>query len=452
MNSLFWKRTRLVLFAGMILLPLFSLLTNAAVGEDSSTVVENTVSPTVLWARYHGVIGTVSASFLEDAVAEAEAIDAECVVIELDTPGGLDTSMRVIVKKILASEIPVVLYVSPSGSRATSAGVFIALSANVVAMAPGTNMGAAHPVNIGGGSDSTMIHKATNDAVAYIRSIAEERERDADWAEETVRNSISASANEAVKLGVADFIAADREALFDSLQGRVVTTAAGERTLDLENADVNEFSMSKRYRFLSILNDPNAAYLLLLLGFYGIFFELSSPGSIYPGVIGAICLVLGLFALQSFSINYAGLLLMVLGTVFFILELITPTFGVLTAGGVAALTIGSILLFRSPEPFLRVSLKVIVPAMAFTSLFFIFAISMVIRTRKKKVAVGRRALIGLTGKVRSRIDPCGKVFLNGMHWTAESDEAIEEGEIVIVESVTGLTLRVRKSDSYKKEV
>ena len=295
------------------------------------------------------MIGTISASYLEDAVAEANRLDANCLVIELDTPGGLDTSMRVIVKKILASDVPVILYVSPSGSRATSAGVFIAQACHVIAMAPGTNTGAAHPVNLAGGSDSTMTQKATNDAVAYIRSIAEEKGRNADWAEEAVRKSVSVAAHEAVEIGVADLIAENREDLLSKLDGRVVTTARGEKTLRTEKAETHEFLMSKRYRLLNILNDPNAAYLLLLLGFYGLFFELSSPGSIYPGVIGAISLVLGLYALQSFSINYAGLLLMVLGVVFFIAELFTPTYGILSAGGVAALSIGSLLLFRSPE-------------------------------------------------------------------------------------------------------
>ena len=356
------------------------------------------------------------------------------------------------VKKIMASEVPVVLYVSPSGSRATSAGLFIALASHVVAMAPGTNMGAAHPVGIGSQPDSTMSKKATNDAVAYIRSIAEERGRDADWAERAVRQSVSAAAHEAVELGIADFLAADREELFEKLSGRTVKTADGEVVLSLEDPVVEEFPMSKRYRALSILNDPNVAYLLLLLGFYGLFFELSNPGSILPGVAGAICLILGLVALQSFSINYAGLLLMVLGVVFFIAELLTPTYGVLSAGGIISLTIGSILLFRSPAPFLRVSLAVIIPAVVVTAAFFTFAIFMALRIRRRRPTTGKRGMVGLKGTARTPIAPEGKVFIDGSHWAARSDEPIKEGSRIVVERVEeGMVLRVRKADSPGKE-
>lgn len=404
--------------------------------------------PAVLWVTYQGVIGSVTANYLVDAVDEAEQRGAACLVIEIDTPGGLDTSMRTIVKRILGSTVPVVLYVSPSGSRAASAGVFLALASNAIAMAPGTNMGAAHPVNLGGGqADSTLIDKATNDAVAYIRSLADQRGRDADWAEEAVRHSVSVAASEALESGLIDCIAADRDELFEKLDGMMVQTAAGEQELALEEVVVEEFSMSHRYRFLSLLNDPNVAYMLLLLGFYGLFFELSSPGVVLPGVVGAICLILGLFALQSFSINYAGLLLMLLGVGFFVAELLTPTYGVLSAGGVIALGLGSLLLFRSPAPFFRVSLSVMIPALGVTVAFFAFATVMAVRTRRKRPTTGKRALVGQWGVVRSPIDPRGTVFIQGTHWAARADEPVAAGSAVIVEQVEGLVLRVRTADT-----
>ncbi len=435
----------------------FLLLVSPALPTDptseSALPAEETASPPlVVWVKYHGVIGSVSSNFLVDAIAEAESREADALVIEMDTPGGLDMAMRDIIKKILSSKVPVIFYVSPSGSRAASAGAFIAIASHAVAMAPGTNVGAAHPVSIGGGqADSTITNKATNDAVAYIRSIADERGRDADWAERAVRQSVSASAEEALDLGIADCIAKNRDELFEKLDGFLVETAEGERALRLRDATVEEFAMSGRYRFLNFLNDPNIAYILLMLGFYGLFFEISSPGHVFPGVLGGICLILGLFALRSFSINYAGLLLMVLGLIFFILELVTPTFGALTAGGVVSLALGSILLFDSPAPFLRVSLKVLVPTLVMTAGFFAFAAAMAIRTRQKRPTTGRRGLRGKRGVARTPIDPKGKVFVDGSHWTARSETPIDEGAEVTVEDVDGLVLTVRPADPERKD-
>lgn len=411
--------------------------------------------PRVLWVGYQGVIGTVTSSFLVDAIDAAEDGSYDALVVEIDTPGGLDTAMRAIVKKIMSSRVPVILYVAPSGSRAASAGAVIALACHAVAMAPGTNIGAAHPVNLaggGGGADSTMVEKVTNDAVAYVRSIAAERGRDPEWAADAVRKSVSASAEEALSLGIADGIAKNRNELFEKLDGLEVRTAEGETNLRLAGATVDEFAMGKRYRVLNFLNDPNVAYILLLLGFYGLFFEISSPGTVLPGVIGAICLVLGLFALQSFSINYAGLALMLLGFVFFVAELLTPTFGVLSAGGVVALTLGSILLFRSPEPFFRVSLSVVVPALFVTAAFFVFAVAMAIRTRRKRPTTGRRGLIGAVGTARTSLAPKGSVFVGGAHWSAESERPVAEGAPVIVEAVDGLVLKVRPANPERKDV
>jgi membrane-bound serine protease (ClpP class) len=406
----------------------------------------------VLWARYQGIIGTVSAHFLTDAIGEAEARGSSALVIELDTPGGLDTAMRDIVKRILASRVPVIVYVSPSGSRAASAGAFIAMAAHAVAMAPGTNIGAAHPVNLGGApSDSTMTDKATNDAVAYIRSIAEERGRNVDWAERAVRASESIAATDAVSEKVADCVAASREELFSMLDGKETRVAGEPAVLSLRDAAVEEYAMGRRYRFLTFLNDPTIAYMLLLLGFYGLFFEISSPGTVLPGVFGAICLVLALFALKSFSINYAGLLLMILGMLFFVAELFSTSYGVLTAGGATALILGSVLLFRSPAPFLRVSLWVILPAVLVTVAFFVFALALALRAKRRKPVTGRRGLIGEIGVARTEIAPKGKVFVSGTHWSAVSDRPIPEGTRVVVEQVDGLLLKVRPLDPERKD-
>lgn len=409
-------------------------------------------TPRVLWVPFQGVIGTVASHFLVDAIDEAEKREVDAVVIEIDTPGGLDTAMREIVKRILASRVPVIVYVSPSGSRAASAGAFIALAAHAVAMAPGTNIGAAHPVNLGGApSDSTMSEKATNDAVAYIRSIAEERGRDALWAERAVRESESTSAGDAVRLGIADCLAATRAELLQLLDGREVRIGGEATSLRIRDAVIEELSMSRRYRFLGFLNDPTVAYILLMLGFYGLFFELSAPGHVLPGIIGAICLVLGLFALKSFSINYAGLALMFLGVLFFAAELFVPSYGALTAGGAAALLLGSVLLFRSPAPFLRVSLAVILPAVLVTVAFFAFALAMTLRIRRKKPTTGRRGLIGEAGVARTAIRPRGTAFVSGAHWNAESDIPIAEGDEVLVVSVEGLLLKVRPSGRSRKD-
>ncbi|MBM3319567.1 MAG: nodulation protein NfeD [Candidatus Eisenbacteria bacterium] len=441
----------ILFLAGLVLLPL-----PGVPSEDDSLTDAASPSgrpPRVLWVPFQGVIGTVASSFLVDAIDEAEKRSADAVVIELDTPGGLDTAMRDIVKRILSSEVPVIVYVSPSGSRAASAGAFIAMAAHAVAMAPGTNIGAAHPVNIGGAQmDSTLSDKATNDAVAYLRSIAEEKGRDPEWAERAVRASESTPANEAVAIGIADCVAASRAELFEKLDGMEVRDSEGEAlVLSLRDPDVEEFSMSRRYRFLAFLNDPTVAYILLLLGFYGLFFEISSPGTVFPGVVGAICLVLALFALKSFSINYTGLLLMILGVGFFVAELFTPSFGVLTAGGVAALVLGSVLLFRSPAPFLRVSLAVVLPAVAVTVAFFVFALAMAFRTRRKKPTTGRRGLVGEIGVARTEIAPKGTVFVAGAHWSAVSDRPVAAGTRIVIEKVDGLVLEVRPADQERKD-
>ena len=395
--------------------------------------------------KVEGVIGPVVSEFIVEAIHQAVADSAECLIIELDTPGGLDTSMRDIVKELMASEVPVVVYVSPSGSRAASAGAFVTLAAHVAAMAPGTNIGAAHPVAFGGAKlDSTMVEKIANDAAAYIKTIAEKRGRNADWAEEAVRKSVSATEQEALELGVIDLVCPDVPALLDSLDGRRVVLASGERVLRTDGAVVKEISMGLRERVLSAISDPNIAYILMILGMYGLIFELSHPGAYLPGVVGGISLILAFFAFQTLSVNYAGILLILFAAILFIAEIMTPTYGVLTTGGVIAMVLGSTMLFDASAPFLKVSWGVILPAVAVTVLFFVFAIGMGLRAQRRKPSTGIPDLIGQVGEARTDIVGKGTVFISGEHWRAVSDDPIHAGERVRVVGMDHLVVKVVK--------
>jgi membrane-bound serine protease (ClpP class) len=319
----------------------------------SSSVYSEEPKREVMVITVNGVINPVSAEFIGKSIKKANEKKAEALVIELDTPGGLDTSMRTIVKDIIGSDVPVVVYVSPSGSRAASAGVFITLAAHIAAMAPGTNIGAAHPVGLGDKMDKTMAEKATNDAAAYIKSLAERHGRNAKWAEDAVRKSISATESEALKEGVIDLVSKDLNSLLADINGRKVKTFMGEKVLNTKNAVVVREEMGLRSRILNLISDPNVAYILMLLGFYGLFFELTNPGAIFPGVLGGISLILAFYAFQTLPVNYAGLMLIILAIILFILEVKIVSHGVLTIGGVIAMVIGSLMLFESPAPFMK---------------------------------------------------------------------------------------------------
>lgn len=428
-----------LLFAGAAGL----FLTPAAHTQDLDTLGG---SAEVLWIPVDDVVAAISASYIVDGIEAAEETRAAAVVIELDTPGGLDTSMRQIIKKILASEVPVCVYVSPEGARAASAGVYISYSAHVAAMAPGTNLGAATPVNMGGQMDSTMAHKVTNDAVAYIQGLARMRDRNEEWGVRAVREAVSLTSEDAVEQNVVDFIATGPRNLLDQMNGRVVKVAGDSaHVVTTAGAVITEYRKSVRYQILSILNNPNVAYMLLMLGFYGLFFELSNPGAIFPGVMGAICLILGLFALQSLSVNYAGLLLIALGVILFFLETQVASHGILSIGGTVALLAGSLLLVDAPAPYLRVSLKVIIPAVFGTAAFFIFAISMAMRAQRRKVVSGKEGLVGQLGVTRTPLAPGGTVFVAGEHWTAitATGEPVPEGAEVEVLSVEHLKITVK---------
>jgi membrane-bound serine protease (ClpP class) len=383
---------------------------------------------------------------MANAIRTAETDHAECLIIQLDTPGGLDPSMRTVVKEILATDVPVVVYVSPAGSRAASAGAFITLAAHIAVMAPGTNIGAAHPVQLGAGGemDSTMAEKVTHDAAAYIRTIAEKRGRNVTWAEQAVRESVSATETEALQLGIIDLVCRDIPALLDSLDGRRVTLPAGERMLHTKDATIKEIDMSVRERVLSVLSNPNIAYVLMLLGIYGLLFELSNPGAILPGVVGGICLILAFFAFQTLSVNYAGLLLILFAVILFIAEIKTPTYGVLTTGGIIAMVLGSTMLFETPGDLFRVSWSVIVPAVIVTVLFFVFAIGMGLRAQLRKPHTGVPNLMGQVGEARTAIDPKGTVFVGGEHWRAVAEKPIPEGAVIRVTEVDRLMLTVEQ--------
>jgi membrane-bound serine protease (ClpP class) len=398
--------------------------------------------------KANDVINPIMAEFIIKNIEKAEKNQAELIIIQLDTPGGFDTSMRDIVKKISSSTIPVVVYVAPTGSRAASAGVFILLSAHIAAMAPGTNIGAAHPVAIGEGMDETVAKKAENDAAAYIKSLAEKRGRNAEWAEKAVRESVSITENEALDLKVIDIVEKDVYSLLKTINGWTIETSAGNKTLNTDDAVVEYIEMGLRHKILSLIGNPNVAYMLILLGFYGIFFELTNPGSIFPGVLGALFLILAFYSFQTLPVNYAGLLLIILAIVLFILEIKITSYGLLTVGGLISLTLGSIMLFDSPFPFQRVSLEVIIPAVVLTTIFFALTVALVIQAHRSRPTTGAEGLIGLEGQVKGNIDNSdGSVFVHGEIWKAFSNEVIKKGEKVLVEKVDGLKLKVKKKES-----
>ena len=393
-----------------------------------------------------GVINPVTVRLVEAALARAQAERAGALVILLDTPGGLERSMRLICQRLLNAEIPVIVYVAPTGGRAASAGVFITMAAHVAAMAPATNIGAAHPVAVGGSIDKESMKKIENDAAAFARTIAVERGRNADWAEKAVRESVSITEREAVKLKVVDLVADSLPDLLEKIDGRAVKTSRGSVTLQTKGATVTPIDVGFRDRVLNVITDPNVAYILMMLGMLGLFFELSTPGAILPGVIGGISLILAFFAFQSLPLNFAGLLLILFGIVLFIVEIKVVSHGVLAIGGVVAMALGSLMLFDAPEVGFRVSWRVILPTVGATAGMFLFVIAAGIRALTARSPVGGPALVGETGAARVRLDPEGQVLVHGELWRAVSRGGpIEEGTRVRVVDVHGLTLTVEKT-------
>ncbi len=402
----------------------------------------------VLSIAIDGSINPASASYIERGIKKAERENAQCLIINLNTPGGLLKSTRVIVGAIMESKVPVVVYVNPPGAHAGSAGVFITMAAHIAAMAPATNIGAAHPVAGGGAQmDTTMNRQATNDAVAFIRTIAEKRNRNADWAEEAVRNSESVTGIIAVQKNVVDLVATSTQELLKEIDGREVQLSRKTATLKTASAPVDYIEMTWGEKLMNIFSDPNIAYIVLMIGFYGILFELYNPGAIFPGVVGVIALILGLYALHALPLNYAGLALIIFGIILLILEIKITSYGLLTIGGVASLVIGSLMLIREDPifPLLKLSLMVILTTVGLTVLFFLFILGLGVKALKLKPVTGVEGFIGETGVVLKDLDPFGTVHVHGEIWQAESVSGkIEKGATVRVLSEKSFRIKVER--------
>jgi len=394
----------------------------------------------------HDPITPVTAQFLHRNLQEAAHVGDRLVLIEMDTPGGLDTAMREIVKDVMASPVAVVVYVAPSGARAASAGAIITLAADVAAMAPGTNIGAAHPVSLGEKTtDKTMEAKVVNDAEAYAEGIAHKRGRDETLARRMVRDSISLSAEKALEGRVIDLIARDRSDLLQQLEGRSISRNGRDVVLRLKGAEVVTSGMGTVERVLNAISNPNVAYILLVLGMMGLYFELSNPGVILPGAIGGISLILAFFAFQTLPVNYAGFLLILLGLILFIAEIKIISHGMLTVAGMIAMVLGSLMLFESTAPYLRVSWGVILVTVLATSAFFSVVVAKALTVHRRRPTTGREGLIGLEGLAETGMAPEGKVFVRGEYWDAWSDEPIDAGCRVKVLEVDGMRLKVKKT-------
>jgi membrane-bound serine protease (ClpP class) len=429
-NNRFVRAFAAALLGAVIVLGLVLTDTRADAGE-------------IVVASFEGIINPVAAEYLHDALASAQSSGAQALILKLDTPGGLDTSMRLMVKDITGSPLPVIVFVAPSGGRAASAGVFITMAAHVAVMSPGTNIGAAHPVAMGSGEmDKTMKEKVENDSVAYIKSIAEQHGRNVTWAEDAVRKSVSATEQEALKLKIVDVIAEDIPALLKQLNERKIAVLNGSVTLTTESTTLREFPMGIRLELLKALSDPNIAYLLMTIGTIGILAELYNPGAILPGVVGAISLILAFYSLQSLPINYAGVLLLILGIVFFILEATVTSYGLLAIGGVVSMTFGSLMLIKSDAEFFQISWAVIIPVIITTAAVSLFIVGMGVRAMRRPPQTGSEGMIGSIGIAKTALHPDGKLAIHGELWDAVSDSPAGPGTSAKVLRVEGLTLYV----------
>ncbi|HSV10866.1 MAG TPA: nodulation protein NfeD [Hanamia sp.] len=430
MNELFVKR--FFIFLGItFLLPSFSF------------------SQKVISINVNEGINPSTAEFIHQGIKKAEKENAECLIINLNTPGGLLTSTREIVTNIMQSPVPVIVYVSPTGAHAGSAGVFITLSANIAAMAPGTNIGAAHPVDLQGKSDAVMNEKVVNDAAAFLRTIAEKRARNVQWAEDAVRNSVAITEQEALDKKVINIIAINEKDLLTQVDGKQIQLESGSKILHTKNATVETLEMGFFQKVLSRISDPNIAYIIMMLGFYGLLFELFSPGAIFPGIIGVICLILAFYSMSSMPVNYAGLALIIFGIILFLLEVKVISHGMLAIGGTLSVLLGSMILFRSSpvENFVSLSWSVIFSVTAFSVLFFLFIVTMGLRAQRAKPVSGENAMIGQTALTLTPLDPRGQVSLMGEIWSAVAlSQKIDSNQKVIVKEINELTLYVQSAD------
>lgn len=439
------KRLRLIFFLAVLLLAVFMV---AGVQAQAPSVYVLTIK---------GTINPVLVDYVERGIEEAEDNGARALIIQLDTPGGLDTAMRDIVKPIVNAYVPVVVYVSPSGSRAASAGVFITMAGHVAAMSPNTAIGAAHPVSIGEEGEQTMSEtmedKVVNDAAAYIRSIAESHGRNMEWAEKAVRESVSATEREALELNVIDIVAADLDDLLVQLDGRQVTLINGQVvTVETGNVAIVDFPMTVVENFLYTIADPNIAYLLLSIATLGIMAEIFNPGLIFPGVVGAISLLMAFFSLGVLPVNYAGILLIVLAIGLFVGEVLTTSFGIFTIGGLVSLIAGSLILFKGASPEFQIDPWLIATVCIFITGFMAFLVQRAITAHRKQAYTGREELVGKTATVKVDLNPEGTVIFKGERWTAISEEGeIKAGEEVVIKKMDGLVLYVIKKQNVPLE-
>jgi len=481
----------------LTLIAIMTLFTTGGIGAESvndgppsqseastEDAPSTAVQPLIVRITVDGAINPVSADYIQEQIEQAYEDSAQLLVLTLDTPGGLMESTRQIVKAELAARIPLAVFVYPQGGRAASAGVFITMAGHIAAMAPGTNIGAAHPVNVGGGGfpgqeedkegqkegkegeeekegkegkddeipikesdEDVMAQKVLNDTVAFVRSIAERNGRNADWAERAVRESISSTENEALEEGVIDLIAEDLDDLLEKIEGMTVKVSGEEVVLALAGGRVEERPMDWKRRILARISDPNVAYILMMLGIYGIFFELANPGVILPGALGGIFLILAFFSFQVLPINYAGVLLILLALVLFILEVKVVSFGMLTVGGIASLFLGSIMLIDSAEPFLQISRVLIIAMTGFTALVFVLGVGLAVSAMRRKPTTGSEGLVGKIGVVTKDLDPNGKVKVHGEIWSASSETPLKTGDKIQVTSVDGLFVKVKAVES-----
>jgi membrane-bound serine protease (ClpP class) len=447
------------------------------------------------------IINPVAAEYISEAISEAELEGAECLIIQLDTPGGLLASTRVIVKDLLNADVPIAVYVAPSGSRAGSAGVFITLASHIAAMAPSTNIGAAHPVDLGGEGESwrkaikelekklkemerkqekaipkegepapgleeeplgaeeeadqgegeeestgsTMGDKVLKDTIAWTRGIARIRGRNEEWAVEAVTKSVSITETEALEKNVIDLVCRDLDELLEKIDGREVQLPTGSVVLHTKGARIEHHDMSARQKILKTISNPNIAYILMMLGFFGLLFEVTHPGVGFPGIAGAICLILAFYSFQTLPVNYAGVLLIILALVLFVAEAKVTSYGLLTIGGLVCMTLGSIMLIDTPYDFLKVSNSVIFPVIFTTAAIVVFLVTLVFRAHSRKSVVGQEGLVGLTGTAETDILPEGKVFVHGEIWDARSASPINRGARVKIVRVDGMTVVVENS-------